>query len=232
MRAISRSVAFALMGLLLALPVLGADDNAKKPDTKKTNAKKDSDKDTNSEKMVKAGVAVGKIMAVVESKKSIRLQVTFRVPKLNPGALNSIAQAQNRLAQARTPQALIQAQQSLAQAQAGLYTMTNVQKDYELQALDTVSVRMRHPPVQFDDKGRIKRYTKKELKELKGDDKGPGFPASFADLKQGQIVQVTLVKKKDAPRVPVRRGKDADPDLLAEYQPQMSQVVIEVEPQN
>ena len=240
------------MGFLLSLPALSAEDKDKKADPKKDDANKtdvkkdeapkkgdgkksaaknaDKDKDTNTEKMVKAGVVTGKVMAVIEDKKSIRIQVTLQVPKLNPGALQNIQRAQIQLAQANSPQAMINARNALAQAQAGLYTIENVQKDYELQATDDVKVRMRNPPAQFDDKGRIKRYTQKELKELKGNDKQPGFPAEFSDLKQDQIVKVSLIRKKGAPRAPVKKGKDVDPDLLNDFLPQMSSIIILAEP--
>jgi hypothetical protein len=193
---------------------------------------KDADKETNSEKMVKAGVVTGKIMGVVESKKSVRIQVTFQVPKLNPGQLQAIQNAQVQMAQANSPQALLNARNALAQAQAGLYSMQSVQKDYELQAAEDIKVRAANPPAQFDDKGRIKRYTAKELKELKGTDKLPGYPAEFSDLRQDQIVQVTLIKKKGAPRTPIKKGKDVDPDLLNDFLPQMSMIVIVGEPKN
>jgi hypothetical protein len=250
MRVVSRIAAFVVTGFLLSLPALSAEDKDKKADPKKddankTDVKKDetpkkgnakkladknADKDTTTEKMVKAGEVIGKVMAVIESKKSIRIQVTLQVPKLNPGALQGIQQAQLNLLRANTPQAMIQAQQNLARAQAGLYTMENVQKDYELEATDDVKVRMNNPPAQFDDKGRIKRYTAKELKELKGNDKQPGFPAEFSDLKQDQIVKVTLIRKKGAPRAPVKKGKDVDPDLLNDFLPQMSAIIILAEP--
>jgi hypothetical protein len=250
----SRLFAFVLMGFLLSLPVLGAEDekaDAKKDEVKKAEVDKDAppkkvevpgkgigkkpggkdaDKDANTEKTVKAGVVTGKIMGVVEEKKTIRIQVTFRVPKLNAGQVQALQNAQVQLAQAKNVQDVINARNAIAQAQANLYTFESVQKDYELQAADDIKVRAANPPAQFDDKGRIKRYTQKELKELKGNDKLPGYPAEFSDLRQEQIVQVTLVRKKGAPRTPVKRGKDVDPDLLNDFLPQMSLIVIVAEP--
>jgi hypothetical protein len=236
MRSMSRVLAFVLIGLLLSLPVLPADDakddTPKKREVKKSNTKKDADKDINSEKMIKAGVARGQILEVVESDKSIRLRVPFQVPKLNPGALAAIQQAEINVARASSVQALIQAQQALAQAKARLYTMTDVSKEYELQATDDVKVRTLNPPRKFDNKGRTKKYTKKEEKELRGNDKLPGYQAEFSDLKQDQIVQVTLVKKKSAPRSPIKKSKEAAPDLLGDFLPQMSMIVIVAESKN
>ena len=102
----------------------------------------------------------------------------------------------------------------------------------ELNTTEEVKVRRLTPPDQFDEKGRVKRYTAKELKELKGKDKEPGFPAEFADLVSEQYITVTLVRKKDAPRVskPRVRGKDSDVDLLSDNLPQASMILIVREP--
>jgi hypothetical protein len=62
--------------------------------------------------------------------------------------------------------------------------------------IDDVKVRTKNPPVAYDDKGNKKKYTAKELKELKGDSKLPGYSAEFNDLKQNQVVEVSLVRKK------------------------------------
>ncbi len=127
---------------------------------------------------------------------------------------------------------MMQAQQRMAQAEATIYQVATTTKDVEWQATDDVKVRMLNPPPQFDDKGRVKKYTKKELRELKGDDKLPGFPGEFSDIKQDQIIQVTLVKKKDAPRAPVKKGKDASAEVLGDNLPQISMVMIVAEPKN
>jgi len=69
-------------------------------------------------------------------------------------------------------------------------------QNVKVTTIDDVKVRTKNPPVAYDDKGNKKRYTPKELKELKGDSKLPGYNAGFEDLKNNQIVQVTLVRKK------------------------------------
>ncbi len=104
-------------------------------------------------------------------------------------------------------------------------------KDQEVEwtAADDVKVRMANPPPQFDDKGRLKRYTAKELRELRGKEKY--YPAEFSDLKAGQIVQVTLLQKKAAPRPP-KRGKDAAGEPSADNLPKISFILILVEPKN
>jgi hypothetical protein len=197
-------------------------------------AEKDMDKNT--EKMVKAGVLVGKILTIFEDKRKIRLQVTVPVTKIDEGQLNAVAQAQQRLAQARLKRdvgAMQQAQRDLVQAQARLCKVENVTRDLDLEARDDVVVRTARPKEDFDDKGRIKRYSAAELKQLKGPDaKAPGYRADFSDVATQQIIQVTLVKKKGAPPRPaprLRKGKDAevsDADVLGNNLPQISRILI------
>ncbi|MFO0878245.1 MAG: hypothetical protein U0840_12915 [Gemmataceae bacterium] len=223
----------------LAIPVmllLGSTADAQK----KADKDKDKDSDAPAEsKMVRAGVLTGKIGAIYEDKRMIRLQVS--VPTINPGALQSIAQAQAQMAYARgNPQAMLQARQALMRAQATMYQMTT--KDIELSATDDVIVRTARPKEEFDEKGKIKRMTKAELKELKGSDpKMPGFKAEFGDVQTDQIVQVTLVMKKPTSPAPKPKpakgkgkGKDADNeavmDLINDNQPQISMIMIIAEP--
>jgi hypothetical protein len=228
MRYLSRAASLLVVGLLLVVPVPGAEEAAKK--------NKDKDKETPAgEQLTKVGEVTAKIMAVVEDKKSVRIQVEQLVPVPNPGGQQQLLQAQFAMARARSPQAMMQAQMQMVRAQQNLVQIQRVTKDYELQATDDVKVRMMSPPPQFDDKGRVKKYTGKELKELKGNDKLPGYPGEFSDLKQDQIVQVTLVSKKAPPRPPagaVKKGKDSDPSLLLDNLPQISMVMILVEPKN
>jgi len=198
MRAVSGVIAFALMGLLLSLSALSAQDKDKKadpkkddpakkstvqkPDAKKPNAKKDADKakEKPAEKMIRVAVVVGKIGRVDEAKKSLHLELT--VGKKSEWA--------------------------------------------DWVSTDDVKVRILKPPPAFDDKGNPKKYTRKELRELKGDSKLPGYPAEFSDLKPGQYVQVTLVRKKGVRRKP----KDAAVDPTDEYYPHMSLIVIASDP--
>jgi hypothetical protein len=217
--AISWMATLVLLFLLLAGPAVAQ--------------KKDKDKDIdkpNDAKMIKAGVLVGKVMNVYEEKRKIRLQIS--VPKLNPAGLVGLANAQRQMATAKTIQARIQAQRAMMQAQAGLYTMAT--QDVELTALDDVVVRMARPREEFDDKGKVKKLTKAELKELKGDPKEPGYKAEFSDVSTEQIIQVHLVKKKGsdkpAPRPKKKKDADEDVDVWADNLPQISRIMILREP--
>ena len=106
-------------------------------------------------------------------------------------------------------------------------------EDIELLLKDDVKIRQFNPPEAFDDKGRPKKYSTKELKELKGDDlKTPGYPADFSDLINQSIVNVTLMQK---PQKSARggnsgligvAGKKEDPELAREMRPKIASIVI------
>jgi hypothetical protein len=258
MQALPRIVAFALVSSLMILSVVGADDKDKKaeppkgeakktepakkdaPDKKEEPDKKDADKkrigrsklpppkgnrfkgketdkDAAERKLLRQTKIPATVVAVVEDKKSLRLRLTIPYVKINEGQLQNYYKAQNL--------------QQMLQAQAQLYELATVEKEVEWTAAEDFKVRMRNPPPQFDAKGRPKRYTKKELQELKGNDKLPYFPAEFSNIKAGQLVEVTLLQKKTAARS-VRRGKDADAETSPDDLPKMSMIIILAEPKN
>lgn len=79
--------------------------------------------------------------------------------------------------------------------------------NFDVVASDNVKVQNVEPPPGFDEKGNFKKYTTKELAELKG--AGPWYPAEFESLKPGQIVQLNLAKK--ATPAAKSKGKDEPP---------------------
>lgn len=65
------------------------------------------------------------------------------------------------------------------------------------QTSDDVKIRLRNPRPVYDDKGKIRKPTSKDLKEQKGkDSKLPGYEAGWDDLKPNDIVSVSLGTKK------------------------------------
>jgi len=233
MRRLLTGIAALLLGLVV-LPALAADkDDKKDPDAKK-------DPPANTEKTIKLGQIVGTIKEVNETKKSIRLQVGYDVPKQNIGEIQALANCQAQMAQAmyrRPPDynQIASLQQQIALHSLKVTTVEHKTQDIELTATDDMVVRLAEPPPAFDDKGNVKKRTAKELKELKGDPKDatynlPGYPGAFSDMRQEQIVKVNLVKKKDAPKPAGPKPKDADVDLLGENLPQASMIEILGEP--
>jgi hypothetical protein len=233
MRRYSRWAAF-LLAAGAAMPLLAADKPTdqktdKKPDSRKTEAAKH----VNTDKSLKAGQLTGKIVSVIESKKALRLQISLQYSQINPGAVQSMQQANLQLMQARLNHDLngmLAAQSSLMQNQANMYTLKTITQDVELQTIDDVVVRLANPPPQFDDRGKVRKPTAKELRELRGDPKLPGYRGAFSDLAVEQVVTVTLVKKKgDVPR-PRPRGKDADSVPNLENLPQVSMIYVIADP--
>lgn len=233
LRPVGWMAALCLAALLLVGPAFAQKD-------------KDKDKDPEKEKApqwVTVTKVSGKVMAVYEDKRKLRIQVA--VPKLDAGQVQALANAKASYAQAlanRDGNAMRSAAQQMQQAQARLYTTEN--KDFEVQAIDDVIVRTMKPKEEFDDKGRVKKLTKEELKEAKGEGdlaKLAGYKAEFGDLQTDQIVQITVVRKKGAPapkpKVAPKKTKDkgkdmdADFDALAEdVTPQVSFIVIVATP--
>src|SRR5439155_20913538 len=108
----------------------------------------------------------------------------------------------------------------------------------ELQATDDMKVRTLQLPLDFDEKGRPKKYTNKEIQELRGPDQRlPGYTADFDSLKPEQTVKVYLAKKKavaaPAPAAPPKgkdKDKDKDDDKPGAERPEIAMVVILTEP--
>jgi hypothetical protein len=151
--------------------------------------------------------------------------------------LAAVSQAQQRMLQAQlvyararnvrqaqqAQQQVNSARQQLLRAVQSVYSgagggsgvkVTTTTKDVEFQAMDDVKVRTMLPPEPFDSKGNIKKFTKEELKELKGKDKTlPGYESSTDILEVGQVVQVTLVTVKQEKAGPKDKGKDKDKEI-------------------
>lgn len=76
--------------------------------------------------------------------------------------------------------------------------------DYEFVVPESVKVRtLEPPPPEFDEKGKLKKYTPEELKAMKGTDPAdqrlPGYKLAFNELRVGDVVQVSISKPKSAP---------------------------------
>lgn len=98
-------------------------------------------------------------------------------------------------------------------------------KDQDFPAADNIKTRVANPPADFDDKGNPKKYTAKELKDLKGPENLWGYPSDLDNLKPKMLVQVFLGKKKTT-STPKAKTKDQDKDQPAEDKPQVTVVYI------
>jgi hypothetical protein len=158
---------------------------------------KDKDKDAKDSKFVPIGQLVGRVAAVQGSQKTFTLKVSTSI--LEPYR---------------------------AGYRIGL-RVRQISHDVEVKAADDITVRVANPPLDYDDKGKPKKYTAKELKDLKGPGNQWGFPSDFESLKGDQIVKVFLGRKKDAPKAPPK-GKDKEKamEFLEESKPVVTQVWI------
>ena len=125
-----------------------------------------------------------------------------------------IAQRQIQILATRNPlqrrQQMLQLVRDAQSMPQNLYTIKEVKEDIKAVPADDIKVRLAEPPVAYDDKGNIKKYTDKELKELKGPDKLPGYTGTLDDVKSNQLVLVYLARK------PAKAGdkpKDGDKAL-------------------
>src|SRR5262249_1313296 len=144
-------------------------------------------------------------LTVIEpnSQRDFTLQVTKKVPEPNPGAQQNLINQQRQLQQqqltlaqqtqqaqfAKSAQERAQALQRVQQTQLAiqrtqldiakttrdLIRYKDVSKDYKMRAVDDVKVRSYKPPLDYDEKGNVRVYTKEELAKMKGKESLPGY---------------------------------------------------------
>jgi len=113
---------------------------------------------------------------------------------------NQIMRAKNPAQQQQRMQKYgldLQRFQQLA-AQMGVqakYKTVAHQKELDFDVSPEVKVVRSKPPMEYDDKGNIKEYTKEELKKMRDPDM-PGYTARIDDLQAGQTVKLYLGKPK------------------------------------
>jgi len=100
-------------------------------------------------------------------------------------------------------------------------------RDIDLEAAEDLKVRLAAPPMEYDEKGKPKKYTAKELRELKGPGNLWGFPGDFDNLKLNQVVRVYLAKSKTPPK-PMPRLKKADKDQLPPAEEKSKAVMVHI----
>jgi hypothetical protein len=213
-----------------------ADDDTKEPEEKdKKKAKKEEPK---KEKLAYGSKFVTKILS---ANGASNREFTIEMKQLDPQKVNDVAnwQAQrtqqlaqqlvnvnNAFAQANMQtnannrlNSLRSASQAQANYQRDLFNFqvelakkdVYTAKPFEVRAADDAKVRSLNPPVEFDDQGFQKKWTKKELEERKDKTGLPGFPVDFDQLKTGQYVEIYMVKPAPMPKGKKKKGPDDDP---------------------
>jgi hypothetical protein len=212
-------------GLVLALaflPVALAQD--KKPDPDKPMPKDDKDKPKDKkeavEKMHVSGKVTGKLTAWGSSEKGFTVQVPLVYYVVNEGEYRALVQSQLDLAKARSVQDAINAKRAMADHESRLYTEKRENVNIDFVPSAEMKVRTLHPMV-YDDKGKPKKLTRKELDELKGPDKKlDGYTADAGDVKTDMIVTVYIEKKKPT------KTKSKDDKDLTETKPEALMLLI------
>jgi hypothetical protein len=114
-------------------------------------------------------------------------------------------------------------QMELTRRQANIYTA----KPLDVRAADNVKVRSMGPPLEFDDQGFEKKWTKKELAALADKSGLPGYPTEIDALKQGQYVDVYMAKNVPPAKVaPKKKGPAADDPPAVSDRPEFVLLVI------
>ncbi len=160
-----------LAGLLCSVPALAGDEasDAKKGDPAEKEAK---------EKLVRLGSITGKLTKVDGTQRSLTVQIT--VPVAQPSSSHGYSGG------------------ARGRPRVQGYRIQNKTINVDLEASENVRVRTEAPPKNVDENGKPKKYTTKELQELKGPDpKLTGYTADFDSLKTGQMVKVYMARKKD-----------------------------------
>jgi hypothetical protein len=203
------------LALAFVLPAVPAADKDKLAGDKKEAASK----------MIAAGEVTGRVVNVEGTRKvfTLELSVAYQVP--NVGAINNITNIKLQMATCRDINQMRNLQVQLLREQANMVQVKRENHNVDIEAGDDVQVRLQDPPVAFDEKGNVKKYTAKELKDLKGDPKLklPGYQGDFDSLKTDQIIKVTLAKMKETPRP---RGKNDDKDSLSDNKPVDTMIMI------
>jgi hypothetical protein len=161
------------------------------------------------------------------------------------------AQMQQQLNQAFTqkdPKARATALQNAAKAQANYqnavykFQVELTKKDiyntkpYDVRAHDEAKVRSMTLPVEFDDMGFEKKWTKKEIEDRMDKTGLPGLPVEFDQLKSGQYVIIYMAKaplkdkdkNKDQPKK--KAPDDAPPPTEVKSRPEFIMIVILQQP--
>ncbi len=127
-------------------------------------------------------------------------------------------------------------QQEMAKRQ----TQLTSPKQLEIRATDNAKVRSMTPPIEFDDQGFQKKWTKKELDELRTREKSnivlyqgdsrvgplPGFPSDLDGIKQGQYVEIYLPKVAPAAKGAKKKGPSDDDPPAVKTSPEFVLIVI------
>jgi hypothetical protein len=76
--------------------------------------------------------------------------------------------------------------------------LTATQQDVEIQTIEDVVVRRARMKEVYDQNGKVRQPTPEERAAAKGSTSLPGYKSDVSELKPGQLVKLTLLKKKES----------------------------------
>jgi hypothetical protein len=185
-------------------PIPKKDDKTDKKDDK--TGKKD-DKTDKKEKFVWGGEFTGKLKQIeANSQKDMTIEISWQVQEPNLQGQQEFLRTQQDWAKRQfdisrntnfqqRQQQMYQLQIDMAKYKPNLYTVKTMNKDVPIRAADEIKVRALTPPLEYDDKGNVKKWTAKELKEKRGKEGLPGYESDYEQLRANQIVHVFLKKQ-------------------------------------
>jgi hypothetical protein len=181
-----------LIALVVTLAPVRAQEN-------KSDAEKPADPPQEpKQKIIKVEEVAGKLTKVDLKKNSITVQVTYTVP--DPGAQKRIQQLSSELNSASRIGNAAARSRRMSDLQAQINQQSSKvkqeHKDVVLRTGEDMVVRLKSPPVEYDENGKHKKYTNDELKELKGPNHEWGYTADSTQLRTGQSIKVYVGKKK------------------------------------
>jgi hypothetical protein len=237
-----RSICWASWLLVVAVPLAGAAEGKRGGKAKYEPTQEDI------EALVKAGQVVGKVGRVDISDKGFTL--IYEYQNLTPKSKRSLSNPQQRLMnqynqimrtrnpflrEARLQQFLVNLELQPMKTANQLFRVKQDRKDFDLQAIEDVKVRLMKLPVEYDEKGNVKKYTAAEKRKLKGkgkDAKLPGYEGNWENLSDGQTVKVYFkaAKKKPARDKKKKDDEEAKQDEGGPEKPQVRMIVVLQEP--
>jgi hypothetical protein len=242
-RLLRTSGLFLLLGGFM-LPAFAADTS--KTDKKGTKDSKDADA------YVQVATYEGTVKKAEGGSRSFTVELVNR--QLDPqdvaARAQRLAQLQAQLVQQTATanknngfnrQAIFQTQQQIAQEQAKPPKFIEQKMDKDFDAPEEVKVRVSDLPVEFDNNGKPKRYTKQELADKKGPGNLWGYPGQFESMAVGQQVRIIMgvkksvyetAKKKRKTPPPKKGGKPMEEDLTEDLSeaPVVRQIHIMLDP--
>lgn len=219
-------------------------------DDKTAGKKKDDDKSADKKEKITWGASFPGKLKEMDASSQKNFTVEVQVPVPNPEGIAALTNAQadwqRRRIQILANRNPLQRAQQLAQLQRDMaVSMGRLQagtikyqgQEIRLRAAENIRVRTASFPAEYDDKGRLKRPTKEELKELKGPENLPGWTAEFESLRAGQYVQVFLARNQANPAPNAKGAKGVLPKApkldddasLDQQRPEVIMIVIVAE---